>query len=90
MSRQWQCTWESNTDPSDNADLADLAKMIVSTFHEHFRTLTQKSPLRYQKQIRLYMARVRMLTKGLDAANAAFEVGFESASRFNRECRSSW
>jgi AraC-like DNA-binding protein len=89
MSRQWQCTWESNIDPSDNANLADLAKMIVSTFHEHFRTLTQKSPLQYQKQMRLYMARVRMLNKGLDAANAAFEVGFESASQFNRECRSS-
>jgi AraC-like DNA-binding protein len=26
-----------------------------------------------------------MLTNGLDAASAAFEVGYESASQFNRE-----
>jgi AraC-like DNA-binding protein len=26
-----------------------------------------------------------MLTEGLDAASAAFEVGYESASQFNRE-----
>ncbi len=26
-----------------------------------------------------------MLTDGLDAASAAFEVGYESASQFNRE-----
>jgi len=26
-----------------------------------------------------------MLTAGLDAASAAFEVGYESASQFNRE-----
>jgi AraC-like DNA-binding protein len=33
------------------------------------------------------MARVRMMTEGLDAASAAFEVGYESASQFNREYR---
>jgi hypothetical protein len=26
-----------------------------------------------------------MLVEGIDAASAAFEVGYESASRFNRE-----
>jgi AraC-like DNA-binding protein len=43
------------------------------------------SPLQYQKQIRLQSARERMLIEGLDAASAAFEVGYESASQFNRE-----
>ena len=33
------------------------------------------------------MARVRMLTEGLDAASAAFEVGYESPTQFNREYR---
>jgi transcriptional regulator GlxA family with amidase domain len=66
-------------------DLADAAGMGVSTLHHHFRTLTAMSPLQYQKQLRLLAARGRMLMDGLDAASAAFEVGYESASQFNRE-----
>src|SRR5579871_1831146 len=68
-------------------ELASLAHMGVSTFHHHFRSLTSMSPLQYQKQLRLHMARERMLNEGLDAATAAFEVGYESASQFNREYR---
>jgi AraC-like DNA-binding protein len=66
-------------------ELASVAQMGVSTFHHHFRSLTAMSPLQYQKRLRLHMARVRMLSEGLDAASAAFEVGYESASQFNRE-----
>ncbi len=66
-------------------DLAEIAGMGVSTLHHHFRALTAMSPLQYQKQIRLQAARGRMLMDGLDAASAAFEVGYESASQFNRE-----
>jgi len=42
-------------------------------------------PAAYQKQLRLHTARVRMLTDGMDAASAAFEVGYESPSQFSRE-----
>ena len=66
-------------------DLAEIAGMGVSTLHHHFRVLTSMSPLQYQKHIRLQAARARMLTDDLDAATAAFEVGYESASQFNRE-----
>ncbi len=66
-------------------ELASMAQMGVSTLHHHFRSLTAMSPLQYQKQLRLHVARERMLNDGLDAASAAFEVGYESASQFNRE-----
>lgn len=66
-------------------DLAGIAGMGVSTLHHHFRALTAMSPLQYQKQLRLQTARGRMLVDGLDAASAAIEVGYESASQFNRE-----
>jgi AraC-like DNA-binding protein len=66
-------------------ELAQLAGMGVSTLHTHFRELTSMSPLQYQKQLRLHAARLRMLTDGLDAASAAFEVGYGSATQFNRE-----
>ena len=66
-------------------ELAEKAGMGVSTLHHHFRMLTAMSPLQYQKQVRLQAARGRMLMDGLDAASAAFEVGYESASQFNRE-----
>jgi AraC-like DNA-binding protein len=66
-------------------DLAQIAGMGVSTLHHHFRALTSMSPLQYQKQLRLHAARRRMLMDDLDAASAAFAVGYESASQFNRE-----
>lgn len=66
-------------------ELATMARMGVSTLHHQFRSLTAMSPLQYQKQLRLHVARERMLNEGLDAASAAFEVGYESASQFSRE-----
>jgi AraC-like DNA-binding protein len=66
-------------------ELATMARMGVSTLHHQFRTLTAMSPLQYQKQLRLHVARERMINEGLDAASAAFEVGYESASQFSRE-----
>lgn len=66
-------------------DLAAQANMSTSTFHHHFRSLTALSPLQYQKQLRLQEARRLMLAERMDAANAAFQVGYESPSQFNRE-----
>jgi hypothetical protein len=42
-------------------------------------------PLQFQKQLRLRIARERMLRDGLDATSAAYEMGYESVSQFNRE-----
>ena len=76
---------ENYAKPLRVEELAKMAGMGVSTLHHHFRALTAMSPLQYQKQLRLQVARGRMLVDGLDAASAAFEVGYESASQFNRE-----
>ena len=65
--------------------LAGVARMGISTLHHQFRALTAMSPLQYQKQLRLQRARERMLMDGVDATNAAYEVGYESVSQFNRE-----
>src|SRR5579862_9263203 len=66
-------------------ELASMAGMSRSTLHHHFRGLTSMSPLQFQKQLRLRAARQKMLTEELDAASAAFAVGYESPSQFNRE-----
>jgi transcriptional regulator GlxA family with amidase domain len=76
---------ENYTRPLKVDDLAHTAGMGVSTLHKHFRGLTSMSPLQYQKQLRLHLARARMLVDGFDAASAAFEVGYGSATQFNRE-----
>jgi AraC-like DNA-binding protein len=68
-------------------DLAAQARMSSSTFHHHFRAMTALSPLQYQKQLRLQEARRLMLAEHMDAASAAFQVGYESPSQFSREYR---
>jgi len=76
---------ENYSTPLRIEDLASIAQMGVSTLHHHFRSLTTMSPLQYQKQLRLHTARALMLMDGLDAASAAFKVGYESPSQFSRE-----
>ncbi len=65
--------------------LAAVAGMSSSSFHHHFRAVTSLSLLQFQKQLRLIEARRRMLSDGLSASRAAFEVGYESVSQFTRE-----
>ncbi|GAB4240774.1 MAG: AraC family transcriptional regulator [Acidobacteriota bacterium] len=66
-------------------DLAREAGMSLSAFYQHFRAVTGMTPLQFQKRLRLYTARERMILQDLDAATAAFEVGYESPSHFSRE-----
>jgi AraC-like DNA-binding protein len=62
--------------------------MSVSAFHHHFKAVTALSPLQFQKRLRLLEARRLMLGEGLDAASAAYRVGYLDASHFNREYKS--
>ena len=72
-------------EPMRIEDLARAAHMSVSSLHHHFKALTGMSPLQFQKQLRLAEARRLMLAERLDAASAAFRVGYESPSHFSRE-----
>ncbi len=67
--------------------LAREVRMSASALHHHFKRVTALSPLQYQKRLRLQEARRLMLGEGLDAASAAFRVGYESPSQFSREYR---
>ncbi len=59
--------------------------MSVSGFHHHFKSVTAMSPLQFQKQLRLQEARRLMLGQNLDATSAAYQVGYDDDSHFNRE-----
>ena len=76
---------ENFAQPLRVEELASQVNMSTSTFHHHFRALTAKSPLQYQKWLRLSEARRLMLIDQMDAATASFEVGYESPSQFSRE-----
>lgn len=65
--------------------LAKEASMSTSSFYHHFKEITGMSPIQYQKQLRLQEARRLLLTESLEAAEVAFQVGYESPSHFSRE-----
>lgn len=66
-------------------EMAQAAGMSVSSFHQHFKTLTSMSPLQYHKQLRLLEARRLMVAEAANVTDAAFRVGYESPSQFSRE-----
>lgn len=78
---------ENFDQPLQIKELAKMAGMSPSGFHQHFRALTAISPLQFQKRIRLNKARRLMLLEGMDAGNASFRVGYESPTQFSREYR---
>jgi AraC-like DNA-binding protein len=65
--------------------LAAVASMSPSSFHQHFKAVTSMTPLQYQKQLRLLEARRLMTADAANATDAAYQVGYESASQFSRE-----
>ncbi len=67
------------------ADLAQVAGMSTSSFHEHFKSVTGTTPLQYQKDLRMIEAH-RLLTCGVPSVSVAgFEVGYESPTHFSRD-----
>jgi AraC-like DNA-binding protein len=68
-------------------DLAAATNMSVSTLHHRFKAVTTMGPMQYQKQLRLQHARTLLVNGDVDAATAAYKVGYESQSQFSREYR---
>lgn len=69
-------------------DIAQELGMSVSSFHQHFKSVTAMSPLQFQKRLRLQEARRLMLGEDLDATSAAYRVGYNDAAHFSREYKS--
>jgi AraC-like DNA-binding protein len=67
------------------AELAAQVNMSQTSLCRHFRRITGTSPLQFQKRLRLYEAQRLMLTEDKSAETAAYEVGYESPTQFNRE-----
>jgi transcriptional regulator GlxA family with amidase domain len=71
--------------PFSMESIAHEGDMSPSGLHHHFKTLTNMSPLQYQKHLRLQEPRRLMLTEAMDAASASYHVGYVSPSQFSRE-----
>ncbi len=69
----------------DIKQAAAKSKMGVTTFHRQFKQITGLSPIQFQKQLRLLEARKLLVFSGHSVSDAAFDVGYESTSQFNRE-----
>jgi AraC-like DNA-binding protein len=69
----------------DVNQLAEEAGMSVPSFHSHFKTITQVSPMQYVKSTRLHQARLLMVRQDLTAEAASHAVGYTSPSQFSRE-----
>jgi len=68
--------------------LARELGMSVSGLQHHFKAVTALSPSQFQKRLRLQEARRLMLGENIDAKVAAYRVGYQDASHFNREYKS--
>jgi AraC-like DNA-binding protein len=69
-------------------DLAHELGVSASGLHHHFKAVTSMSPHQFQKQLRLQEARRLMLNEHLDAAGAAFRLGYHDAAHFSRDYKS--
>ncbi len=66
-------------------ELARIAGMSASSFHEHFKRVTGMTPRQYQKDLRLLESRRLLLEGAISVAGVAYEVGYESPTQFSRE-----
>ncbi len=66
-------------------DLAKIAGMSSSAFHTQFKSITNMTPLQFQKTLRLQEARSLIRTQMMDIGSASSAVGYISPTQFSRE-----
>lgn len=71
--------------PIDISEMASESGMAINTFHRQFKRATGLSPIQFQKQLRLLEARNLIAFEGYPVSSAAYHVGYQSPSQFNRE-----
>ena len=67
-------------------DLADHVGMSRAVFHRRFKEATSMSPIQFVKSMRLNNAAMK-IAAGESVSQAAWDVGYQSASQFSREFR---
>ena len=87
ISRAVRRITEHYAEPFRVDDLARTCGMSTSAFHRNFHAVTALSPIQFQKQIRLQKARLLFMAGAEDIAAVGHQVGYDSASQFNREYR---
>ncbi len=71
--------------PIELATLAEMANMSPSSLHQHFKAVTNTSPLQYLKAVRLHQAHQLVTLDQRSISEAAYQVGYQSLSQFSRE-----
>lgn len=80
-----------HTECETNLDIPTLARneeMSVSSFHTHFKSVTSHTPLQYIKKIRLNKGKDLISKHKYQVVDAAYEMGYDSASQFSRDFKS--
>ena len=68
-------------------EMARWAAMSPATLHRHFKAVTGYAPVQYFKRQKLMKARSLLSDATLSVTQAAFAVGYKSASQFSRDYR---
>ena len=68
-------------------NVASHVGLSTSALHHHFKAVTGTSPVQYQKQLRLLEARRLIQSSTQSVTDAAYAVGYTSATQFSREYR---
>lgn len=66
-------------------DLARLAGMSQSSFHEHLKSVTGTTPLQYQKDLRMIEARGLLLGGNQSVSAVGYDIGYQSPIQFSSE-----
>lgn len=69
------------------AELAHIAGMSSSSFHQHFKLITGMTPVQYQRSVRLQEGRRSLFLDNLDVSEASLRAGYHSASQFSKDYR---